>query len=377
MSARRAFRRRARPAWLTAATLVIALVLMVAVPLLPGLLASGSPLALIRLPGESLVVVLLLALLPWRPVRRAFAVVYGAFVVVALVFAGLDAAFEYALDIHFDASDWVQVGDGFGVVEDSIGAPASFAVLILLAVVGLAAAAALAWAALRVDAALRRAGRRGSLVASGVTAAWIVAALVGSQFVAGQPAAASASIHAITAAASRASQALSAQAELPHEIATDPYASVPSDRLLTALKGKDVVIAFIESYGQVAVQGTSFSSGVDQVLRQGGAQLTADGYSSQSAFLTSPTFGGVSWLAHSTLQSGLWIDKQQLYNKVIKSTRFTLSDAFGNAGWNTVSDIPSDTHPWAPGTSFYHYGTLLDTNNVGYLGPTFGYARIP
>ncbi|MES1212045.1 MAG: CDP-alcohol phosphatidyltransferase, partial [Leifsonia sp.] len=27
--------------------------------------------------------------------------------------------------------------------------------------------------------------------------------------------------------------------------------------------------------------------------------------------------------------------------------------------------------------SFYHYGTLLDTNNVGYLGPTFGYARIP
>jgi hypothetical protein len=356
---------------------VIALLLMIAVPLVPGVLASGSPLALIRLPVESLVVVLLLALLPWRPLRRAVAVVYGLFVVVALAFAGLDAAFEYALDIHFDASDWPQVGDGFGVVEDSIGAPAAVAVLIGLAVLALGVAAALAWAALRVDAAIRRSGRRGSLVASGVTAAWIVAALVGSQLVAGQPAAASASIDAITSATSRASQSLSAQARLPHEIATDRYAAVPSDRLLTALKGKDVVIAFIESYGRVAVQGTSFSSGVDQVLQQGGAQLTADGYSSQSAFLTSPTFGGVSWLAHSTLQSGLWIDNQQLYTQVLKSTRFTLSDAFGNAGWSTVSDIPSDTHPWSFGTSFYHYGTLLDTNNVGYLGPTFGYARIP
>jgi hypothetical protein len=116
---------------------------------------------------------------------------------------------------------------------------------------------------------------------------------------------------------------------------------------------------------------------VNRVLRDGDAQLTAEGYTAQSAFLTSPTFGGVSWLAHSTLQSGLWIDKQQVYNKLLKSDRFTLSDAFRNAGWNTVSDIPSDTHPWSYGSSFYHYGTLLDTNNVGYLGPTFGYARIP
>ena len=68
--------------------------------------------------------ILVLALLPWRGVRRAVALVFGAFVVAALVFAGLDAAFEYALNTHFDASDWPQVGDGFGVVRDSIGAPA-------------------------------------------------------------------------------------------------------------------------------------------------------------------------------------------------------------------------------------------------------------
>lgn len=355
----------------------VAVLLLVAVPLAPGVIAEHSAAALIRLPVESILVILVLTLLPWRAVRRVVAVAFGAFVVVALVFAGLDAAFEYALDIHFDASDWPQVSDGFGVVRDSIGAPATIAVLVGLAVVALATVLALAWAALRVDAAIRRGGRRASWTLTSVTAVWVVAALAGSQLVAGQPAAASASIDAVSAASSRASATLSAQARLPHEIATDRYAAMPSAELLTALKGKDVVFAFIESYGQVAVQGTSFSAGVDQVLRDGGTQLAAEGYTAQSAFLTSPTFGGVSWLAHSTLQSGLWVDTQQVYDKLMKSSRFTLSDAFRNAGWNTVSDIPSDTHPWAYGISFYHYGTLLDSNNVGYLGPSFGYARVP
>ena len=50
---------------------------------------------------------------------------------------------------------------------------------------------------------------------------------------------------------------------------------------------------------------------------EGGAQLDRDGYSAQSAFLTSPTFGGVSWLAHSTLQSGVWVDSQQKYDRLI------------------------------------------------------------
>ena len=101
------------------------------------------------------------------------------------------------------------------------------------------------------------------------------------------------------------------------------------------------------------------------------------GWSAQSAWLTSPTFGGISWLAQSTLQSGLWIDTQQRYDQLVASNRFTLSDAFGKAGWHTVSDIPSDDMAWLPGTSFYHYDQLYDRRNVGYHGPTFSYASMP
>jgi hypothetical protein len=177
--------------------------------------------------------------------------------------------------------------------------------------------------------------------------------------------------------AAQASTAVRAQAALPAEIRNDAWAGRPASELLTALRGKDVVIAFVESYGRVAVQGTSCSPGVDAVLQQGQARLAADGYASRSAWLTSPTFGGLSWLAHSTLQSGLWIDRQSTYGDLIRSDRFTLSDAFARAGWRTVSDVPSDVRPWPFGRSFYSYGTLLDGRNVGYRGPRFGYARIP
>ena len=74
---------------------------------------------------------------------------------------------------------------------------------------------------------------------------------------------------------------------------------------------------FVESYGKVAVQGSSFSPRVDAVLDRGTAELRGAGFSARSAFLTSPTFGGISWLAHSTLQTGVWIDSQRRYDQLI------------------------------------------------------------
>ena len=143
------------------------------------------------------------------------------------------------------------------------------------------------------------------------------------------------------------------------------------------MRGKDVIIVFVESYGQVAVRGTSFSPGIDAVLRQRTASLARAGWSTQSAWLTSPGFGGISQLAHSTLQSGLWVDSTQRYGELVASQRFTLSDAFDKAGWHTVSDDPADDPNWRPGTSFYHYDQIYNKDNVGYRGPTFNFPSTP
>jgi hypothetical protein len=164
---------------------------------------------------------------------------------------------------------------------------------------------------------------------------------------------------------------------LMREAAHDPFRTTPRADLLTRLRGKDVVIAFVESYGKVAVQGSSFSPRVDALLRNGSRRLQAAGFASRSAFLTSPTFGGISWLAHSTLQSGLWIDNQHTYDDLVTTPRFTLSDAFKRAGWRTVADVPSNEKDWPEGRSFYHYDQIYDDHNVGYHGPSFSYASMP
>jgi hypothetical protein len=133
----------------------------------------------------------------------------------------------------------------------------------------------------------------------------------------------------------------------------------------------------VESYGQVAVQGTSFSAGVDTVLRQGTATLATAGYSARSAFLDSPTFGGISWLAHATLQSGLWVSDQQRYDQLLASDRRTISSTFGEAGWRTVAFNPTDDAPWPEGQRFYGYDQVYDRNDLGYQGPGFSFAPMP
>jgi hypothetical protein len=167
------------------------------------------------------------------------------------------------------------------------------------------------------------------------------------------------------------------RARFDAQIRDDRYRSTAGDSLLPGLRGKDVLLVFVESYGKLAVQGSSFSPGVDAVVDAGTRQLAGAGFSARSGWLTSSTFGGGSWLAHATMQSGAWIDSQGRYSELIKSDRLTLARAFGQAGWRTVADVPSDTRDWPEGTSFYHYDKIYDRRNLGYRGPKYGFASMP
>src|SRR5207245_5193169 len=128
-----------------------------------------------------------------------------------------------------------------------------------------------------------------------LTAVWALCAGLSLQLAPGSPVA-STSAAGLAVAQMRAAQAaLSDPRRFEQAIhSPDPEASVPASDLLTGLRGKDVIIAFVESYGQVAVRGTSFSPGIDALLRQRTASLARAGWSTQSAWLTSPTFGGIS-----------------------------------------------------------------------------------
>jgi phosphatidylglycerophosphate synthase len=324
-----------------------------------------------RLPLELIVVVALAALLPATP-RRVLAVILGAVLSVIVLVKVLDIGFFTAFDRPFrPLDDSSYLGIGIETLGDAIGKSSAnlvvaAAALVIVALLSLPVLALVR--VTRVAAGQRVWALRGAMALSVV---WVALRVVGAP-VASSDAAALAvdEVHDVRAA-------LASRAAFTRQIAHDPLSAIPGARLLTGLRGKDVLVVFVESYGRVAVQDSSFSPQIDTVLERGDAQLRAAGFSSRSAFLTSPTFGGLSWLAHSTLQSGVTVNGEWRYDQVVKKGRVTLTRAFKRAGWRAVGAMPGNHRAWPEGSSFYHYDRVYDRRNFGYHGPDFGLPPMP
>ena len=327
--------------------------------------------AFARLPVELVVVVALAVVLPATP-RRVLAVVAGAVLSVLVVVKVLDIGFFTAFDRPFKpVDDSSYVGIGVETLRDAIGRSSADLAVAAAVVLIVALLAVPVLALLRVTRVA--AGHRGWVLraAAALGVVWVALRVVGVPV-------ASSSTAALAVDEVRAVRTgLQDRAALARLIALDRFRDTPGDRLLTGLRGKDVLLVFVESYGRVAVQGSSFSPRVDAVLERGTAQLRAAGFSSRSAFLTSPTFGGLSWLAHSTLQSGLLVDGQRRYDQLVAADRLTLTRAFKRAGWRAVGAMPANRRAWPEGSTFYHYDQIYDRRNLGYRGPGFGLPPMP
>ncbi len=331
---------------------------------------------LLGIPLELLLFVALAVVLP--PVwGRLLGVLGGVALTATVVLNGLDLGFYEAFDRPFNPlTDPGYVGSGWDFVQRSAGRTGQvLAVAGLLLLVG-GGLALCVWASLRLRRAAHAEPRVWARVVVALTLVWVVAG-IGGAHVSGVPVAAAPAASLVRSQVDEVRSELHDREVFQLTLAHDPYADTPGRDLLRHLRGKDVVLVFVESYGRVAVEGSWFAPMVDQTLTTSTAQLSSMGYSARSGWLRSPTFGGISWLAHSTLQTGLWIDSQQRYDSVIPGDRFNLSQAFGRAGWRTVSDVPSDEGEWADGRQFYGFQKMYDARNVGYAGPRFSYARIP
>ena len=366
-----------RRSWLRVALTVAAGVLVWFALAIPGDLPRVGPPGVMGVPVEALAVAALAVLLPPRPLR-VVAVVLGVLLGLLVVIKGFDIGFTAIFDRRFDVlGDWYFLGPAVGVLSDSAGR--AVAVLAVVAAVAgtLAVLSVLPLAMMAVTASLSRHRRATVPVLAVLTLGWVGCALAGVTIAPGVPAASANTSPLVWSTVGQVRSDLADRHTFAGQIAGDEYASVPGDGLLTALRGKDVLLVFVESYGRVALSVPEMSRIVRPALADAQQQLTAAGVRARSAFLVSPTFGGASWLAHSTVQSGLWVDSQQRYEQLLGDQRLTLTRAFGRAGWRTVTDIPEMTGPWPQGRPFYGFDTLLTANDLGYRGPRYGYALMP
>lgn len=156
----------------------------------------------------------------------------------------------------------------------------------------------------------------------------------------------------------------------------DEWANRSGAGLFDRLQGKDVYFVFAESYGRQLLELEPFADSVRAKLMQAQATLDDEGLHMRSAFLTAPTVGGLSWLAHASVLSGAWIDSQTRYKSLVTSRRATLNRLFRDAGWRTVAAMPAISMAWPEG-NYYGYDQIYHAHNFGYEGLPFNWVTMP
>ncbi len=347
-----------RTAWDVMAAL-LAVLLLHAILVMPSVPAGLSLARLVRPTWELPVVLALLAAFPGRRMRALAVGAALALVVLRAADLGSHLAFERAfnplLDLHLLVSGWALLAGSVGRAE---------ALMAVAAVLG--AAALLGWA---LWACLGRlAGRprpaRAAAAIPPLAAVLAAAAIPGWAPLAVAP--------AVAAQAARMGDGVSDLAAFTGALRAAPEVAPR----FAALEGRDVIVAFVESYGRSFVEDPRYADVAGPRLASVEARLEEAGWGVRSGWLAAPTRGGQSWLSHATLLSGLLVDRQIRYDRLMTSRHPSLNALFRAAGWRTGAVMPAIASDW-PEAAWYGYDRMLDAGGLGYAGEPFEWVTMP
>lgn len=341
---------------------------------LPSSLAELTWASLVRLPLTLLVGLAVLLAVP-GVVRRAVALALGGLLALVVVVKTLDIGFSAVADRRFHVYyDVANLARGYEVLAGWAGQGWAVIAVVVSVVATVLVVTVMVRATLRIAGVVTD-HRAGTLVVLLVgTIAGGTLAATGAQ-VAGEPVASRATAQLVHDHAASGVTDYRDEGVFAEAIATDPGAERAGS--LQGLRGKDVLVVFVESYGQAALTDPEMAKGVTPVLTAGRKSLSEAGFEARSAWLTSPTFGAGSWLAHATLQSGLWVDSDRRHEQLLSSDRLTLTRAFSQAGWRTGFVQPAVEESWPEGKAFYGFDQLHSADDLDYEGPPLGWGDVP
>lgn len=156
--------------------------------------------------------------------------------------------------------------------------------------------------------------------------------------------------------------------------APDRYTSMPG--LLNGLEGRDVILAFVESYGMSALDDDRYAPTIQPRLASMLESFESAGLHVVTGKLVAPSQGGMSWLGHGSVLSGLWLENQLRYDLLLASDRQTLVDDFEAAGYRTTALMPAITMAWPEGERF-GYDRIYAWQDIGYAGPPLNWVTMP
>ena len=145
---------------------------------------------------------------------------------------------------------------------------------------------------------------------------------------------------------------------------------------LPGLAGRDVLLVFVESYGESSVFDPRFAEVTLPRLDAMEERLAEAGLSVVTGMLDAPIRGGQSWLAHASTLSGLQIDNQLWYRLMLASDRPTLVDDFRATGHRTLTVMPAITLAWPEGEA-YGFDEIHAAADIDYAGPPLNWVTMP
>jgi hypothetical protein len=228
------------------------------------------------------------------------------------------------------------------------------------------------WSLRRIDTALGR--YRRARIAFGAAAALLIGCFVAQQLSDRVPLVPRFSIPVSMTYGQQIARVVDAVSTSRASLALPP--SPPLHSSLAALSGSDVLLVFLESYGSVTYDRPEFERALQPAREQLAAALQDTGRGVVSAFVTSPTFGGESVLAHLSLLSGIEVRDSTRYALLMTQQRPTLVSLFKAAGYRTVAVMPGMRQDWPEG-AFYGFDEIYDAAKLDYQGPGFGWWHIP
>ncbi len=316
---------------------------------------------------------LLLCLLLLVPGRGGLLLrwVMAALLAVGLIFKCADmGTFKVFARPFNPVFDGYLFANGMNLLNGAIGAVGAVLVAVLLVLLVLAIIAGAFWVLGRVQRLLCASVFKSAVILTGGLVLWLLLFLIGS------PRASVQFYQHLSAHTFDIVATAKDIASFNVHLDKNDEAARSDDKLFALLHGKDVLVVFVESYGRTALDNPEFAPYIRPLLERTTNELAEKGFAARSGFLTSPTVGGLSWLAHGTAMSGLWIDNQIRYNSLMVSKRPTLNRLFKRAGWRTVAVMPAITMAWPEG-QYYGYDQIYDAHNLGYQGKPFNWITMP
>jgi hypothetical protein len=145
---------------------------------------------------------------------------------------------------------------------------------------------------------------------------------------------------------------------------------------LNGLGGADVLLFIVESYGRVAFSQPRFRQPMETTMDKLGTTLAQHGFAAVSSYLVSSTYGGSSWLAHGTLESGVRVTNDLEDAALLRSSLPPMASYFRQSGYRTVWVMPGTRFAFPEG-SYFDFEQAYYASDFNYRGPTFGWSPMP